>query len=73
MVVHFFTRGQTQILNVTTLGALGDEQVIDGIGDDTSKRYIHHYNFPGYPLVKLVQCVAQVVVKSVMVRLQNVH
>ena len=43
-----FTRGQTQILNVTTLGALGDEQVIDGIGDDTSKRYIHHYNFPGY-------------------------
>ena len=43
-----FTRGQTQILNVTTLGALGDEQVIDGIGSDTSKRYIHHYNFPGY-------------------------
>ena len=43
-----FTRGQTQILNITTLGALGDEQVIDGIGDDTSKRYIHHYNFPGY-------------------------
>ena len=43
-----FTRGQTQILNITTLGALGDEQVIDGIGDDTPKHYIHHYNFPGY-------------------------
>lgn len=43
-----FTRGQTQVLNVTTLGALGDEQVIDGIGSDTGKRYIHHYNFPGY-------------------------
>lgn len=43
-----FTRGQTQILNITTLGALGDEQTIDGIGVETSKRYIHHYNFPGY-------------------------
>ena len=43
-----FTRGQTQILNITTLGALGDEQTIDGIGVEKSKRYIHHYNFPGY-------------------------
>ena len=49
IVRHMITHErQTQILNVTTLGALGDEQVIDGIGDDTSKRYIHHYNFPGY-------------------------
>lgn len=43
-----FTRGQTQILTVTTLGALSDEQIIDGLGIETSKRYIHQYNFPGY-------------------------
>lgn len=43
-----FTRGQTQILTITTLGALGDEQIIDGVGVEESKRYMHHYNFPGY-------------------------
>lgn len=43
-----FTRGQTQILTVTTLGALGDEQIIDGLGPETTKHYLHHYNFPGY-------------------------
>ncbi len=43
-----FTRGQTQILTVTTLGSLSDEQVIDGLGTEKSKRYIHQYNFPGY-------------------------
>lgn len=43
-----FTRGQTQILTITTLGALGDEQVIDGVGLDESKHYLHQYNFPGY-------------------------
>ena len=43
-----FTRGQTQILTVTTLGSLGDEQVIDGLGPETTKHYIHHYNFPSY-------------------------
>lgn len=43
-----FTRGQTQILTVTTLGPLGDEQIIDGLGPETTKHYIHHYNFPGY-------------------------
>lgn len=43
-----FTRGQTQVLTITTLGPLGDEQIIDGVGIETSKRYIHHYNFPGY-------------------------
>jgi len=43
-----FTRGQTQILTITTLGALGEEQVIDGLGVEASKRYIHHYNFPGF-------------------------
>ncbi|WP_182188737.1 polyribonucleotide nucleotidyltransferase [Pectinatus frisingensis] len=43
-----FTRGQTQILTITTLGSLGDEQILDGLGTETTKRYIHHYNFPGY-------------------------
>ncbi len=43
-----FTRGQTQILTITTLGSLGDEQIIDGLGPEESKHYIHQYNFPGY-------------------------
>ncbi len=43
-----FTRGQTQVMTVTTLGPLSDEQVIDGLGPETTKHYIHHYNFPGY-------------------------
>ncbi|MGI5949617.1 polyribonucleotide nucleotidyltransferase [Peptoniphilus sp.] len=43
-----FTRGQTQVLSVTTLGSLAEEQTIDGLGDDKPKRYIHHYNFPGF-------------------------
>ena len=43
-----FTRGETQALTVTTLGAPGDEQTIDTMETDTKKRYIHHYNFPPY-------------------------
>lgn len=43
-----FTRGQTQVLNITTLGAIGDEQILDGLGVEESKRYMHHYNFPPY-------------------------
>jgi polyribonucleotide nucleotidyltransferase len=43
-----FTRGQTQILTITTLGAIGDEQILDGLGVEESKRYMHHYNFPSY-------------------------
>ncbi|WP_129597030.1 polyribonucleotide nucleotidyltransferase [Anaerophilus nitritogenes] len=43
-----FTRGQTQVLTVATLGAIGDAQVIDGLGVEESKRYMHHYNFPPY-------------------------
>ena len=43
-----FTRGQTQVLTVATLGAAGDEQVLDGLGEAESKRYMHHYNFPSY-------------------------
>ncbi|MDY6232690.1 polyribonucleotide nucleotidyltransferase [Peptostreptococcus porci] len=43
-----FTRGQTQVLNVTTLGALGDVQKLDGLDEEDNKRYMHHYNFPSY-------------------------
>lgn len=43
-----FTRGQTQILTVTTLGATGEEQILDGLGVEDSKRYMHHYNFPPF-------------------------
>lgn len=44
-----FTRGQTQVLTVATLGALGDSQKLDGLDEsEQSKRYIHHYNFPSY-------------------------
>ncbi len=43
-----FTRGQTQVLTIATLGAIGDAQKLDGIDTDESKRYIHHYNFPSY-------------------------
>lgn len=43
-----FTRGQTQVMTITTLGTLGDGQTIDGIGEEDFKRYIHHYNMPPY-------------------------
>ena len=43
-----FTRGQTQVLTVATLGALGEVQILDGLGEEESKRYMHHYNFPPY-------------------------
>lgn len=44
----YFVRGQTSALSVTTLGALGDAQRLDGIELDESKRFMHHYNFPNY-------------------------
>ena len=43
-----FTRGETQVLTVTTLGTLSEAQTLDGISEETEKRYIHHYNFPPY-------------------------
>lgn len=43
-----FTRGQTQVLSAATLAPLSDAQKIDGLGEQTEKRYIHHYNFPSY-------------------------
>jgi len=43
-----FTRGQTQVLSVVTLGSPGDEQVLDGLGHSENKRFMHHYNFPPF-------------------------
>ncbi|MDR1205525.1 MAG: polyribonucleotide nucleotidyltransferase [Peptococcaceae bacterium] len=43
-----FTRGQTQVLTITTLGAIGEGQILDGLGVEDSKRYMHQYNFPPY-------------------------
>ena len=43
-----FTRGQTQVLTVATLGTLSECQMLDGIDAETSKRYMHHYNMPGF-------------------------
>ncbi len=43
-----FTRGQTQVLNICTLSALRDMQMLDGLGLEESKRFMHHYNFPPY-------------------------
>ena len=43
-----FTRGQTQALTITTLGAVSEAQILDGIGSEDRKRYMHQYNFPSY-------------------------
>ena len=43
-----FTRGQTQVLSVATLGMISEEQILDGIDEEETKRYMHHYNFPSY-------------------------
>ena len=43
-----FTRGQTQVMTVATLAPVSEQQVLDGISPEETKRYMHHYNFPGY-------------------------
>ena len=43
-----FTRGQTQVMTMATLGPISDEQMLDTIWEEESKRYMHHYNMPGY-------------------------
>ncbi|WP_040205020.1 polyribonucleotide nucleotidyltransferase [Neobacillus jeddahensis] len=43
-----FTRGQTQALSICTLGAMGDVQILDGLGIEEEKRFMHHYNFPQF-------------------------
>ncbi|HCF83199.1 MAG TPA: polyribonucleotide nucleotidyltransferase, partial [Ruminococcaceae bacterium] len=43
-----FTRGQTQVMTICTLGPVSDSQKLEGLDDEDGKRYMHHYNFPGY-------------------------
>jgi polyribonucleotide nucleotidyltransferase len=43
-----FTRGETQVLSVVTLGGVGEEQIVDALPEETTKRFMHHYNFPPY-------------------------
>ena len=43
-----FTRGETQVMSICTLGSLGDEQILDNVTDEESKRFLHHYNFPPF-------------------------
>src|SRR5699024_5204468 len=43
-----FTRGQTQVLSVLTLGSMSEYQILDGLGEEEQKRFMHHYNFPNY-------------------------
>ncbi len=43
-----FTRGQTQVVTIATLGTLAEAQILDGIDNETEKRYMHHYNMPGF-------------------------
>ena len=43
-----FTRGQTQVMTIATLGMANEEQILDGLDEEKAKRYIHQYNFPGY-------------------------
>ncbi len=43
-----FSRGETQVLSIATLGTPSDEQILDGLGTEESKRFMHHYNFPPY-------------------------
>ena len=43
-----FTRGQTQVLSVTTLGSINESQILDGLSDEEGKRFMHHYNFPQF-------------------------
>ena len=43
-----FTRGQTQVLSVATLGMVNEEQILDGLDEEETKRYMHQYNFPSY-------------------------
>ena len=45
-----FTRGQTQVMTAATLGTLSEAQMLDGIDSETSKRYMHHYNMPGFSI-----------------------
>ena len=68
-----FTRGQTQICNVTTLAPLSEAQKLDGLDEfETSKRYMHQYNFPSYSVGETNRPADRDAVRSAMVLWQNV-
>ena len=48
-----FTRGETQVMSICTLGSLGDEQILDNVTDEETKRFMHHYNFPPFSVGEL--------------------
>ena len=68
-----FTRGQTQALSVCTLGALGDVQILDGLGVEESKRFMHHYNFPQFSVGETYRCADRDAVRSVTALLESVR
>lgn len=67
-----FTRGQTQVLTSVTLGLKSDEQLLDSLTDEESKRYIHHYNFPSYSVGEVRPIRGPAGGKSVTALWQNV-
>src|SRR5699024_6142655 len=68
-----FTRGQTQVLSVCTLGALGDVQILDGLDLEESKRFMHHYNFPNFSVGETDQSEDLAVEKLAMGHLVKRH
>ena len=69
-----FTRGQTQILNACTLAPLSEAQKIDGLdANETTKRYMHHYNFPSFSVARQSQAEDRAVVRSDMAHWLSVH
>lgn len=68
-----FTRGETQVLSVTTLGAINDNQIIDDLTEVDTKRFMHHYNFPPYSVGETGRMGSPDAVKSVMVHWESVH
>ena len=68
-----FTRGQTQVMTITTLGPLSDAQILDGIDNEESKRYMHQYNFPSYSVGETKPSRGPVAARSVTEHWQSAH
>ena len=68
-----FTRGQTQVLTVTTLGPVGDAQILDGIDEEDRKRYMYQYNFPSYSVGETRPSRGPAAAKLAMAPSQSAH
>ena len=66
-----FQRGQTQVMTIVTLGSISESQMLDGVDLEEEKRYMHHYNFPGYSVEKRKLQEVPAGEKSAMARLQK--